>query len=221
MNYCNCNHPPHAPTNLKKENLKACSYLHYVKTTIFDTGKIFLVFSDLRFISVKSKQLRLFCLTILNILSVGKLYTQSSNDKYTWNNFTELRAPLLANRAVLLDFGEVHEMIRQNGEDLVCQIYIHPGNYLPSLANDHFIYQKDFPLREMINHYIYKITQSGIHDKFIRKYFPPLPQDCQSPLKEVDLTDTIFNFVALATGLFVAVLILGFELSFRYFACRS
>ena len=164
--------------------------------------------------------MRLFCLTILKILSVGKLYTQSSNDKYKWNSFTELKAPILANRAVLLDFGEVREMIRQNGEDLVCQIYIHPGKYLPLMANNHFIYQRDFPLREMIDHYIYKIKESGIDDKFDRKYFPSLFQDCQSPLKEVDLKDTIFIFVALATGLFVAIFILFVELSCRYFVWR-
>ena len=186
----------------------------------FDTGKLFHAFSDLRFSSVRIIQLRLNCLTILNILSVGKLYTQSSNDKYKWYNLNELKAPLLANRAILLDFGEVQEMIRQNGEDLVCQIYIHPGKYLPSMANNHFVYQRDFPLREIIDHYIYKIKESGIDDKFDRKYFPPLFQDCQAPLKEVDLKDTIFIFVALATGLFVAILVLFFEVSYRYFVWR-
>ena len=130
---------------------------------------------------------------------------------------TELKNPLRSNRAVLLDVGEIHELIRQNGDDLLCQIYIHPGKYLPSLANKHFVYQRDFPLREMFDQYIYKITQSGIHDKFVRKYFPPLVQDCQPPLKEVNLTDTIFIFVALASGLITALLILCIELIFRHF----
>ena len=71
---------------------------------------------------------------------------------------TELRRPLLENRAVLLDIGQIHELIHQNGEDLICKIYIHPGKYMASLANTHYVYQQDFPLREMINHFLYKIN---------------------------------------------------------------
>ena len=151
------------------------------------------------------------------------MYTQSLTDKQfpPWNNITELRASILANRAIIVDTGELKDIIRQNGEDLLCQIYIHPGKYLPSMANNHFVYQKDFALRDMINYHIQKIMEGGLHHKLVMKHFPPLVQDCQNPIKEVDLSDTIFIFVALASGLISAVLTLCGELIFRHFALRS
>ena len=89
------------------------------------------------------------------------------------------------------------------------------------MANNHFVYQKDFALRDMINYHIQKITEGGLHHKLVMKYFPPLVQDCQTPIKEVDFSDTIFIFVALASGLISAVLTLCGELIFRHFALRS
>ena len=155
-------------------------------------------------------------------VSVGKLFAQSISDKdfEPWNKLSELRAPLLSNRALLLDSGETLELIRLNGEDLRCQIYIHPGEYLLTLANNHFAYQKDFPLREMIDYHIRKIKQIGIDQKLSKKYFPPLEQDCEPPIKEVKLSDTIFIFVTLVSGLIFAVLILSIEFALGY-ACNK
>ena len=149
---------------------------------------------------------------------VGKLYAQSMSDRQfePWNNLSELRRPFLANRALFLDYAEILELIRLNGDDLKCQIFIHPGDYFPSLANNHFAYQKNFPLREMFDHHIQKIKQIGINQKLSKKWLPPLEQDCQPPVKDVRLTDTIFIFTLLASGIVVAVLMLSIELICRH-----
>ena len=127
-----------------------------------------------------------------------------------------MREPFLANRALILNEVEVQEFLRANGEDLICQVFVHPGKYFPSLSNNHFVYQKDSPLREMIDYHVLKIKESGIFHLLVQKHFPPLAQDCSSSTKEIQLTDTVFVFAVLASGLTASLIVLLFETFYKY-----
>ena len=152
------------------------------------------------------------------IFLVGKLFEQSSNDNRfaPWNKYSDLREPFLANRALILNEVQVQEFLRENGEDLNCQVFIHPGKYLPSLSNNYFVYQKDSPLREMIDYHVLKIKESGIFHLLVQKHFPPSAQDCSLPTKEIQLTDTVFVFALLASGLATSLIVLLLETFYKY-----
>ena len=146
-------------------------------------------------------------------VSVGQLFQQSENDKdfKPWNDINELRKPFLANRAFLLDDSDIFQFVGVIGNDFLCQVYVHPGKYLPGLSSYHFAYQKNFPLQEMIDYYLQKIKQGGINSSLFKKYFPLLKQECAKPIKEIELRDTIFMFVVLTSGMMMAMFCYCFE----------
>ena len=125
--------------------------------------------------------------------------------------------PFRANRALLLDEVDIKQFIADNGKELECDIYIHPGKHLLFLSTKHFVYQKNFPLREMFDHYLQKIKQNGINKLLVKKYFTPLGQDCMTPLvKEIGHTDTIFIFVVCASGMGISLVVMFIEICLRF-----
>ena len=155
-----------------------------------------------------------------NYLSAARqIYLKGQQDKKfkQWENFEDLKAPFHANRAFLLDDVDIQTFLEVNGQELCCQIFVHPGKYLIFLSSIHFVYQKDFPLLEMFDHYIQKIKQSGITDMLAKKYFTPLVQDCMPLVKEIGLTDTIFIFIVGTSGAGCALIIMCLEICLSFY----
>ena len=134
-----------------------------------------------------------------------------------WENFEDLKAPFLANRAFLLDDVDIQTFLEINGQELQCDIFVHPGKYLIFLSTIHYVYQKDFLLQEMFDHYIQKIKQGGTTDMLARKYFTPLVQDCMPLVKEIGFTDTIFIFIFGASGAGCALIFMCLEMCHSFY----
>ena len=156
--------------------------------------------------------------------TVMKLFEKSQSDPLFghWKGFAELGAPFKANRAFLWDEIDITKFNQIHGKEFNCDIYIHPGKYLQSISNQHWIYQKDFPLKEMFNHHLLQIKKSGIYDKLVAKYFPPMHNDCTVAAKEVGLMETVFIFVVSLFGLITAFIVFYTEKICMFFgSCQK
>lgn len=126
-----------------------------------------------------------------------------------WTSIYLILEPFRANRAFILDDVEFTNFASRY--DIFCEIFVHPGKYVPTLSYSTYAYQKNFPLKEILDYHINKMKQSGILHKLGRKYFPPLIQDCETPLKEIDIRGTIFTFSVFSAGVVSSILIFSSE----------
>jgi hypothetical protein len=119
-------------------------------------------------------------------------------------------------RAFLLSEIDISNVV-SNDEDLKCEVFINPGKYLENSASTSFAFQKDFPLKEIIDYQLRRFVQSGLLDQLQKKYFHhPMFKDCEPPLREIDLRVSFLAFALLSLGAFVALIIFVTEkISFR------
>jgi hypothetical protein len=84
-----------------------------------------------------------------------------------------------------------------------CDIFINPPKYLTDSAIA-FAFQKDFALKEIIDHQLLKFKQTGLLKKLSMQYFKDFPRHCEPPVRELSFRATFITFAILATGVLTA-----------------
>ncbi len=110
--------------------------------------------------------------------------------------------------ALMLRDIEIEQFANEN--DLHCEIFINPKKYLTHSTSS-FVFQKDFALKEVIDHHLLKFEEVGIFKHLAQKYIKHIYHDCQPPFRELSFQATIFTFVALASGVVIAIITLTVE----------
>jgi hypothetical protein len=116
--------------------------------------------------------------------------------------------------ALMLSDIEIEQFANEN--DLHCKIFINPKKYVTHSASS-FVFQKDFALKEVIDHHLLKLEQAGLLKHVSQKYIKQIYHDCQPPFRELSFQATIFTFVVLATGVVIAIVTLTVEKLFYHF----
>ena len=88
--------------------------------------------------------------------------------------------------------------------DFNCDIITHPKKYLISSTSS-FIYKKDFALKEVIDHQLQRMKESGQLTHLGKKYFKHTSQNCEPPLRELSLSATFFCFAILSVGVLASI----------------
>ena len=105
---------------------------------------------------------------------------------------------------MVTDIG-IHNIIEEY--DLHCEIFINPGKYFTGTTSA-FAYQKDFPLKEVIDYHLLKFQQSGLLEQLAKKYFKTqILHDCQPPVRELDFKATSLSFAFLTAGVMIALMV--------------
>jgi hypothetical protein len=127
---------------------------------------------------------------------------------YSWDELTIPFKNFTQDVAVMLRDIEIFNLATTYG--IECDIFIHPGHYLTQspLA---FVFQKDFALKEIIDHQLLKLMQSGVLKRLAKKHIKSISQDCQTPVRELSFRATFVSFAILAGGIITAIFILVIE----------
>ena len=137
---------------------------------------------------------------------MGQLFNKFLNQKpdvnWTGNSFPV--KDFTYDTAVMVN--DIDIMNINEAFNLHCEIFIHPGKYFTG-ATSAFAFQKDFPLKEVIDYNLLRFHQSGLLEQLANKYFKKPAHDCLPPVRELDFKATIFSFAILATGIATAIIV--------------
>ena len=111
--------------------------------------------------------------------------------------FTEDAALLLSDIDTLTIFEEYN---------LHCEIFVNPGKYFKGSSSG-FAFQKNSPIKDIINYHLLKFVQSGLLEQLAKKYIKREHHICEPPVKELDLNSTMLSFAILAIGIVIALVI--------------
>jgi hypothetical protein len=74
-----------------------------------------------------------------------------------------------------------------------------------------FVYQKNFPLTEIIDYHLQKFKESGLLQRLEKKYFKKLVQDCNPVVREMTFKATFLTFAILSVGIGASLLAFAVE----------
>jgi len=111
--------------------------------------------------------------------------------------------------AILLSDIDIQATLQAH--NLHCDIFIHPGKYFLGTSSG-FAFQKDSPLKEIIDFQLLKFFQTGFMTKLSQKYLKTELEVCEPPVRELDFKATFFSFAILGCGVVIALIVFTAEI---------
>lgn len=118
-------------------------------------------------------------------------------------------------RDVVLLLSDIDLQTLADEFDLHCEVFVHPGKYF-SGSSSGFAFQKDSPLKEVIDYQLLKFFQSGLLEQLVKKYLKTERRTCEPPVKELDFKATICSFAILGCGVMTALIVAFIEKTFKH-----
>lgn len=121
-----------------------------------------------------------------------------------WKSHPIPQSYLTDDAALILSDIDINNLKDDYG--LHCDLFIHPGKYLMGSSSS-FAFQKDSPLKEIIDYQLLKFFQSGLLEQLVKKYFKMESHVCEPEVKEIDFKATFLSFAILGCGVLIAFVV--------------
>jgi hypothetical protein len=132
----------------------------------------------------------------------------TTKSHYTWSEQIIPRENFTEDVAIMIEDMDIFKTATEYG--IECEIFIHPGQYLMHSPTA-FLFQKDFPLKEIIDYQLLKFQQSGLLKRLAKKYFKKINKECHPPVRELSFGATFISFAILTAGIIIATFFLTIE----------